>query len=557
MINTVPFTSLAGTAFLTIGVQTNANVEMDKMGDVKYEFDLVPTDATVRGVSGIPGSLTVTMWDRMDTGTSLYEAIETEIGDYDGLEAVTVPTAPVTLYWLPRGESNIDNAWRFPFDLRFMDATIDERSQKTTLRFAPKTLNLNIESWATGNVTNNFPTTVYDFRDDVGTKTAYLAGDLIYDALGELDTGVGNVTIMAPRVSFPTSLIAGYVNTYPTTTNLTATNMNTYPPTIVVGVDQAFASNQLVYDKVRVLAGLDAAIFGSAFGINYYMPRNNNSFNVELTNVEFEDLSFVASPRSINAVALAYTNSNVINTTLNIGNGYPFLYATNGVLDAWKAADQQINIAYSSYFPHLNYGKWINTNLTFINGIEFIDPTSLLDFPELVQTIQVFDTAIGYALSTGAWTSNASTYKIEATILGADKVRPYEVIKFDNTVPLRYQGKHFRPTSLSYDLKADKVKVTAYQIDTFPIPTANIEVNVGNCDPMFVVSYTAFNTFTNVFSDEDSNTFLQNVTTFNTFTNVFADETGENTTSFMAENSGITAFSNADGDTSNVTSISL
>jgi hypothetical protein len=50
---------------------------------------------------------------------------------------------------------------------------------------------------------------------------------------------------------------------------------------------------------------------------------------------------------------------------------------------------------------------------------------------------------------------------------------------------------------------------------------------------------------------------LQNVTIFNTFTNVFADETGENTTSFMAENSGITAFSNADGDTSNVTGISL
>src|SRR5690606_6399049 len=44
---------------------------------------------------------------------------------------------------------------------------------------------------------------------------------------------------------------------------------------------------------------------------------------------------------------------------------------------------------------------------------------------------------------------------------------PHEVIRFDNTVPQRYQGKHFRPTSLSYDLRHDKIHITAYEIDSY------------------------------------------------------------------------------------------
>jgi hypothetical protein len=162
-----------------------------------------------------------------------------------------------------------------------------------------------------------------------------------------------------------------------------------------------------------------------------------------------------------------------------------------------------------------------------------------------------------YAQATGAWTANTSVYKIDATILGADKVRPYECIKFDNTVPLRYQGKHFRPTSLSYDLKADKVKVTAYQIDTFVAPVGNIVINVGDCESGDMVSLLAFNVSTNIFTDETG----ENTTTnfaFNTFTNVFTDETGENITNLETVNYAMPQLtSTTNGDLSNVTGISI
>jgi hypothetical protein len=277
---------------------------------------------------------------------------------------------------------------------------------------------------------------------------------------------------------------------------------------------------------------------------------------VELSNVEFEELSFVSSARAINAITLSFTNSNAINSTINIGNGYPFIFGESFTFDGWRASDQQINIGYSSYFPQFNYGLWENTAPTYVNGLEYINPSGFFTFPGLLEIIQLGDASTMYAQATGAWTSNASVYKIDATILGADKVRPYECIKFDNTVPLRYQGKHFRPTSLSYDLKADKVKVTAYQIDTFVPPVGNINVNIGDCESGDMVALFTYNTFTNIFTDETGEN-TSNQLTFNAFTNVFADETGENTTNLDAFASAVDAFSTADGGLSNVTGISL
>jgi hypothetical protein len=161
-----------------------------------------------------------------------------------------------------------------------------------------------------------------------------------------------------------------------------------------------------------------------------------------------------------------------------------------------------------------------------------------------------------FAPALGITATNRSALRIEATILGTDKLRPYECIKFDNTVPLRYQGKHFRPTSLSYDLKADKVKVTAYQIDTFVPPQANINVNVGDCESGDMVALFTYNTFTNIFTDETGEN-TSNQLSFNAFTNVFADETGENITNLDAFASAVDAVSSADGGLSNVTGISL
>lgn len=133
MIRSNPMTSRAGTFWIEIQTSANspnANFEVKSLGDVTYEFDLVPTDTRGGYVGGIPGALTVTIWDKMSNTGSAYDALENEIGNYSLLDFTSVPVADASMYLLRAGESNAANAYAFPFSLRFGDVSLDERSAR-------------------------------------------------------------------------------------------------------------------------------------------------------------------------------------------------------------------------------------------------------------------------------------------------------------------------------------------------------------------------------------------------------------------------------------------
>lgn len=562
-IKTNPTTSLAGTFWFEINApNTNANVTVHKMGDISYEFDLVPSDSVVRGIGGIQGSMQVDFFDQLSNMGSLYGSLENSIGTYDGLTATTVPVAPTMLYLLPRGESNIDNAYRWPFDLRFTEVSINERSQTTTATLIPRSTNINIATWSAGSSTNNFPDNVA-FRYNNLNFSAYYVGDFINDIVSDFDTSVGNTTIYEPSGGIIAELLGNEYVPYIPTKDFVATSnySNFFPAMMVLGPDQQYASGNLAVDKVASYAAIDGSIFGSAFGVNFFMGKRNTSYNVEISNSEVSDLKFKPSPRSTNAVIYRLTNTNVINSTANMGNGFPALFNTFAEQPAWVAASQQINIGVSVYSPHLNFGRTSNVDTNYVNGDAAYD-SFLFAFPGLTETLWTADATYTTSFATGSFTSNAGIYMIEADILGVDKIRPYEVIKFDNTVPLRYQGKHFRPTSLSYDLKADRVRVSAYQISAFEVvppepPDTNVTINVGDCETgemALMLSYSLENTF-NVTSDETGEN-TSNFLAFNTFTNVFSDEFG-NVVTLDGNAYNVTAFSNSDGNVSNLTNINL
>lgn len=563
MINSVPKTSLAGTFYMEIDALGDANVEVQDFGRLEYEFDLVPTQATGARISGIPGTMTVKVWDKMSNQGSFYDSMESYIGEYDSTNDLTFPRANVNVVWTTRSE-NVQ--YKFPFSVAFNDIGLDERSQTATVKLQPKSTNINIGTWGATRAplyTSNEVPYFYDTLTYLmNIDNCVPAGIAIYDIIGTLDTATNVINVYETAKNIGTIGVTGVYGSvvsnfgaFPLLPELAVYGNGSPTPTFIFnGVTTAsYDQSRTMQDVVKQYAAMEGAIFGSAFGVNFYINRTINTYNVEITNAELEDLSFVTVPRAYNAIGYTTQANDKIRDGIGFSN-------TNITFEAWRDAPQTQQFKFTNYDPYMVIGCFegdagVSYGYSFVNNSGPISAN--LAIRNFYQDALFTKSFQAFAAPLGITATNRSALKIEATLLGTDKIRPYEVIKFDNTVPIRYQGKHFRPTSLSYDLKADKVKVTAYQIDTFLPPAANFVINVGNCDPMFVVNYTAYNTSTNVYSDENSNTFLQNITIYNTFTNVFADETGENTTAFMAENSGITAFSNADGNVSNVTSISL
>jgi hypothetical protein len=368
---------------------------------------------------------------------------------------------------------------------------------------------LNVKTWASGTVTNNFPTPLPYRSNAIDFNDSWVIGDFIYDIISELDTSTGNSTLYNSGDLFlGTNFVGGSV-AFPTRNDLDAAldsyqafinNVNCveFPVfcdlinSIGVGletlafvqdVDQEFANANSVLSKVQTFAGMEGAIFGSAFNVNYYVNRLTNVHNVNIANSDLSELKFSLQDRDINDVAVNFTNTNIVDkeTNTNIGNSFINFNNTTVVINAWAAGSRTLNIDISGYYPQLNKGRYTNGS-NLING----------DYVELIDGFT--ESSIGllgaraYAQATGAFVTNTAQYKVDLDILGVDKIKPWEVIRFNETVPSRYWGKHFRPTSLSYDLKADRVRVTAYEIDTFeftppgPPPPPQGDTNIKACE---------------------------------------------------------------------------
>jgi hypothetical protein len=580
MLNTTPFTSLAGTVWIEIdaGANVSGNVDLLDMGTLDFEFDLMPSDKEVTSLGGIPGGMTISIGDKTDKRVSAYDAIADSLGNYNGLSFIDIPKAKATLYIVNRSNQE----YRVPFEFRLSDISIDEISQKTTIRLSQRTSNLNVKTWASGTATNNFPTPLPYRTNAKNFNESWAVGDFIYDILSELDTGSGNSTLYrsgdisvfqnSNEVAFATTAdLNNYLNSYvnfasninclefPVFCNIiNAEGVGITAFAFVQDDDQEFANANSVLSKVQTFAGMEGAIFGSAFNVNYYINRTINSVNINLSNADLSELKFSLQDRDINDVAVTYTNTNIVDkeTNTNIGNGFLHFNNTTVIFNGWAAGSRTLNIDISGYYPQLNKGRYTNAS-NVING-DFVSIVDGLD-----EVLIASKAAQAYSQATGAFVTNTAQYKVDLDILGVNKIKPWEVIRFNETVPSRYWGKHFRPTSLSYDLKADRVRVTAYEIDTFeftpPVPPPpQGDINIKACENgtyMVSLVYATNATADPVYTNDNGNYMLFSVYATNaTGDPVYSNENGNYMVeSFTGTNTMISAQSETNGTATDFT----
>ena len=458
MINTSPVTFRSGTVYFAIGATNTGLVELSDMSELAYEFDLKQAQSAINAIAIIPGSMTISVWDKTSKGVSLYDILSAEIGTY----TVSPPSTDVKMYYTPHGQSTANT---FPFQLQFSGVKTDYKNGITQLALLPP-LQDN-ESYASRykNLGNTIPGFDYDqtqFRVNVKaiegvTITNYdgfRAGFFIEDFVNRIDdeatanvfvSGYNSIT-MTPT-NFP---VPGY------NMNATAyvfTNIYTGNGSTLLNLS---LSDVPVKAKVFSAGIMEGAILGSAFGVNFYVNRMSNTINKSISNSDILDLSFVKNERQVNGINVYISTTNI--ATLPIST--QIMFPAGSFEAGYFTGAQFIGLELLAHGPHMG------------RGIDIGDPDNTRNIIDTTSSAASMNTnvrglaqagAVAYAHAFGSY-QGKSIEKVETTIAGVGRVLPHEVIRFDSTTPGATQNKHFRPSSLKYDFKDDTIKITAYQI---------------------------------------------------------------------------------------------
>lgn len=431
------------------------------MSDLSFEFDLKSAETVINSLGVISGAMSITVDDRT-TGNSVYDTLLQEIGPSS---ANVVSNVNATMFFQKHGSAS--NA-RFPFQVTLQGVEYDVINNKTRIQLLPpvwRSTNCNVHfasmpaNYPQRTVVNESPApTLVQFE-------GYFMGDVVEAYIATLDSGAGNQNVYRSGYNGPTAS----TNYFPEPGFGRSSDYEVGGDTVyyvgntVYGFANTHAQaggNDSILSKVISVAGMEGAVFGSAFSINFYTNRRNNKENITLSNSDLSDMKIVRGSQQVNAVNVRITPSS------GIGIDYvPTFPLTQTQLDGSPLGSQFFGLQLVSHRPQFSRGVLKDDAQTPpVSPAEYINCE--LASTGSSGTWNTNNVAIAGAITyLGAFDlSSTTSERIEATILGVDKVKPYQVLKFGTDTPSRFQNKHFRPTSFKYNFKDDTIQVTAYKI---------------------------------------------------------------------------------------------
>lgn len=442
MINTGSIRLSSGEYWLTINSNADTIVEIDDISQLQYDFDLTESQDAIDKIAIIPGAVTVTLNDQMNNLASFYDTLEAEIGTPSPTTGYA--TIGAVLNRRPYGEATVQ---QFPFQVQFNGIDLNELEGEVTVRLLPpQASTLNVNTYFT-NGAGNLPTNKFELElGGVPESNVYAPGDFMRSL-------TANLNPTATQTVFHSSPIdgggSGVPETlYPDFANVGAAGNVSFFITELIG--GSFASD-LIYDKYRSMAGLDSAVFGSAFGTNFYVARLTQEEKVTLTFDDVVNVRLLKVNRDINQQVFSISNPN---------NTLSQIVPDSDTAGYNNQSTRNVGIDYAGHTPILTKAQVVTQNV-LVEG-EYTGYTS----PD-IEALALAIAQKGYsnALGSAAW--KVEHMRIEVEILGIDRVRPWEAFDFDSAdadISSRYKNKVFRPSAIQYDLKQDKATITAYQI---------------------------------------------------------------------------------------------
>lgn len=440
---TSSFSTKSGLVTVTItDAEANATFRMLDLGEIKYEFDLTPDTLNIDRV--------VAIFSTVEFSLHLYDGNGNDL--YDRLVNTTSNKVKIEIDFY-NGTSGL-----FQFTHLPSDVTIDEVSQIVKLKCKPFQPTTTMgEFFANANYSADRmtfekesanPLFVYQYQ-------CVSAGKFIERILSEISPATTNVQ----SADSNESQMSTYVFQNFTSSNW-VDNTNAF---VIVNIHSAdnfinvrLTNGQSVYpeqvpaiDVLKALAVNEGSIIG--VGIENFYRNRINSQAVSLSYSDTLELSFRQGFQ-----AIQYIFQDLRRQRLNPDAGFlrelPNLTNSNVNVALNPDAQKFVQFVFTPGYPFLSKGR-VDTAGNLINGDSVVGDS-------VMENVITNTGTQAYRKSFPA----SGNFVIDGVIRGCAKLKPFEAIEFDSTVPARYQGKVFRPTYLSYNFLSDEIKFKAYEI---------------------------------------------------------------------------------------------
>jgi hypothetical protein len=521
----------------------SASVEIDEVGKIKYEFDLVPDKPEVDAVQALYNKVDISIFQYSHTKEDLYERLRRELISQRGLGVNLIVDGDTFSFFIQLNDISLSEAdriiemecrVRYDENASVLGAFDRIETEDVTLlkTFLPdsdhpdETLDCTgVADWIDAAMRDIF---LNEYTSEIlssdsqleqaynqSNYTSFSSGipDRIgftmvrmtsppFSALEELEaseqtvqsnsiTYIGDFTfrgfgfedILQPNGSIELINLAGQsagffiVDEVVSNTEFTITNQFA-PPSFGRYFYRLFAERKdtetvTAMSALQELAAIEGAIFGTAFGKNFYINRLEEQKIVE---IDWNDIVEMDTEPFYNPLGggfvqqVARTLSNVADQEKNIGTKsygiwpvgsgnweLPVITDGRSQLEPVDGNDTEITLNLAPGYPFLSKGKGEPANNRIVGRYN----TPLPWYADFQPTLALC--RAGLRSFKKALSSDGSSDTVKFQIFQAKAIMPWNLVKFLNA-PDKYSNKLFRPTTIEYDVVDDLCECEAYEI---------------------------------------------------------------------------------------------
>jgi hypothetical protein len=427
MLSARDIVTRSGTVTVEIDTTVTDEIVVQKLGSIKIDNDIDRGERQISTLTTSYGAVTVVFWDNTTNQVSLFDTIRANATD-DIPARVLIDTNGVQT--------------SFAFTVRKSQISFDERAQLTTVQFLPPVFT---DSGTQALIAGSARLRVWDGGGSLGTYDCLSAHDFILEALESMS---GGTTTEFEARTIAVNYVHGSSNFRLQSIFDPATTTNDRVHFVITD-----RTNVSVTDIIARLSALNGALFGFAFGRNYWIPKNSITAPVTLSATNLDELTVIPIARSVRDISVRLVNVQTSQSNILANSVATRDYSGQG--------DRSISYAYD-LGNNFQIGIWQSTQFDgdgVMNDLRNAGGTQ----PEVF--------LVGQPASTGAVDSYASVYgaggnriRITATINDVYALKPWQCFQFDTTVPARYRTRIYRASTLEYDFIKGTCKLSAYSI---------------------------------------------------------------------------------------------